>query len=404
MCLIVMLFASIGSQAQLIPPTTQPTTKPVNLSFIPVPPKVTPLAGTNFKPRIMFDYNFTPFYPRNDKWVDDGKRTEPDVNGRYMWEQAPEVAEYLLRCGFTPTLMAYNGTFNRADTWWDFEKDDWEAGVYPALNRFGVVWTNKDGTPREGNYSDPVDPRAAHAIAALAKTPWRFGATGVRANRPIFIDIEGTNSYNLNSYTTPTPEQAVQQVKNYIKMADAFRSHHKYAAGELYNYGGNLMQWYSYLSVEAWEQKIKDAPGPMEVARLRAELDAVKEFLKLEQDHAKRYNGYVALLYNWDIHAETDGESWFHSVDMNDGTVERYYPYWRNSKIATVIPTWEIYWPHNSVVGDKLRDMAGKPIPLDLWKKQIDYLVARGWHIYVWIPYNDVKPYKAHLDYLLRFK
>jgi hypothetical protein len=83
--------------------------------------------------------------------------------------------------------------------------------------------------------------------------------------------------------------------------------------------------------------------------------------------------------------------------------VNKYYPEFRDNKVMYVSPVYTVMWKDSQA--DEVKALDGQPVPLDLWKSEIDYLVSRGWHVYVWMGYTyDLKPVKPHLDYLLRFK
>ena len=395
---VLIVFVALGAAGQ---PVTQPSA-PIYPPWIPPVAQVEPLPPTARKPRVFFDYNITPIFLKNPKWVNENGR-EPDRNGRFQYERNTEAAEYMLKSGaFTPAPVVYNGTLNLSGVWWDFEKNDWEKQVRATSNRWNVPWEGADKKPRSQNYSDPMDPRAIKAVCQLWRRAYAFGAP-VKAFRPMWIDNEATKSYS----STDTTANLVKSVRAYMKAADAFREYTNQNTDlELYTYGGHFWQYRPMLSEYDAQQKLDAAATDAERAKWKAEVDAIREFITLEREHARRYSGYTLCAYNWDITAEQGGDGFFGGLNAHDVIINLHYPQWRNSKVVFVTPTWEIYWPQNGLDPAGLRAIAGKPLPIELWKKEIDYAVSRGWDLYIWIGGGemDLTPIKPHIDYLLRFR
>ena len=44
-----------------------------------------------------------------------------------------------------------------------------------------------------------------------------------------------------------------------------------------------------------------------------------------------------------------------------------------------------------------------KPVPLEMWKRQVDTAVARGWDIMIWTGYLTLDPIKPHIDYVAKW-
>lgn len=394
----VVLFVAHATAGQ---PVTRPSA-PIYPPWTPAAPTVEPVPSTAWKPRVFFDYNITPIFLKNPKWVNENWR-EPDRNGRFQHERNTEAAEYMLKSGaFIAAPIVYNGTLNQSGQWWDFEKNDWEKQVRPTSNRWLYPAVDADKRPRHQNYSDPMDPRAIKAVCQLWRRAYAFGAP-VKAFRPMWIDNEGTKTYSA----TDTAAERVKSVRAYMKAADAFREYTNQNSDlELYTYGGHFWQYGPQLSEYDAQQKFDAATTDAERAKWKAEVENIREFIVLEREHARRYSGYTLSAYNWDVLAEQGGEGFFGVLNAHDVTINLHYPQWRNNKVVFVTPTWQIYWPQNGLDPAGLRAMTGKPLPLELWKKQIDYAVSRGWEIYVWIGAGDfdLAPIKPHIDYLLRFR
>jgi hypothetical protein len=247
-----------------------------------------------------------------------------------------------------------------------------------------------------------MDPRAIKAVCQLWRRAYAFGAP-VKAFRPMWIDLEQTKSYN----TMDTTADLVKCVRAYMKAAAVFREYANQNSDlELYTYGGHFWQYRPFLSEYDAQQKLDAATTDAERAKWTAEVANVREFTALEAEHAKFYSGYTHSAYNWDIVAEQGGDGFYNSLNAADVVINRHYPQWRNNKIVFVTPTWQIYWPQNGLDPAALRAMIDKPLPIELWKKQIDYAVSRGWDIYMWVGAGDfdLTPIKPHIDYLLRFR
>jgi hypothetical protein len=395
---LVVLFVAVAAPGQ---PVTQPSA-PIYPPWIPPVAEVEPLPSTAWKPRVFFDYNLTPVFLKNPKWVNENGR-EPDRNGRFQYERNTEAAEYMLKSGaFIPAPVVYNGTLNLSGVWWDFEKDTWDPRVRATSNRWHVWWEGPDKKPRHQNYSDPMDPRAIKAVCQLWRRAYAFGAP-VKAFRPMWLDIEATKSYNATDSTA----DLVKSVRAYIKAADVFRDNANQNINlQLYTYCGNFWQYRPQLSEFDAQQKLDAATTDAERAQWKAEVQNVREFVTLEREHARRYNGYTFSCYNWDVFAEQGGDGFYNAINANDVVINLHYPQWRNNKVVFVNPSWTIHWPQNGLDPAGLRALSGKPLPIDLWKKQIDYAVSRGWDIFIWIGGGDMDltPIKPHIDYLLRFR
>jgi hypothetical protein len=393
---ILLLAAAVSAQ-----PATRPG-PPLSPPWIPPVAEVEPLPATAWKPRVFFDYNITPIFVKNPKWVNENGR-EPDRNGRFQHERNVEPAEYMLKSGaFIPAPIVYSGTLNQSGQWWDFERNDWEQNVRMTSNRWKLPTTTADGKPRHENYSDPMDPRAIRAVCQLWRRAYAFNAP-VRAFRPMWLDIESTKTYNA----TDTTAGLVKSVRAYMRAADVFREYTNQMSNlELYTYGGQFWQYRPYLSEYDAQQKLEAATTDGERAKWKAEVENIREFIVLEREHAKRYSGFTLSAYNWDLLAEQGGDGFFNVLNTGDVVINLHYPQWRHNKVAFVTPYWQIYWPQNGLDPAALRAKAGKPVPIELWKKQIDYAVSRGWDLYMYVGTGDfdLTPIKAHVDYLLRFR
>lgn len=334
-------------------------------------PQITPLSGTTFKPRIMFDYNPTLVCFANLKWKGPD---EPDANGEYQYVPNFDPHRYMLECGFEPSFIVSNGTFNRATWWWNLETKSWRP-VTKVLNRYGL-----DASAYEDNFSNPIKPEITDALVALAKNAGRFWPE-IKPFRSIWTDIEGTEIYNLFSYKQVTSTESLRVVKAWLESAIRFRSWSNLTPSmDLFTYGGHLMGYMEHLFQES-------------------DKSVLNQVIELEREHARQYSGFTGCAYNWDMPWANGGDSWTQGVDWQQRILNLYYPQFRDNKWMYITPTWQIYWDSE---GRKYHDT---PIPLELWKSQINYLATRGWNIFVWLGTTWNLPLvKKYIDYLLRFK
>ena len=396
---VIILILSFAASGQ---PVTQPS-KPILPPWIPPVAEVEPLPATAWKPRVFFDYNITPIFLQNPKWVNENWR-EPDRNGRFQHERNTEPAEYMLKSGaFIAAPIVYNGTFNLSGLWWDFQKNDWESLVRPTSNRWILPGLDADKKSRHQNYSDPIDPRAIKAVCQLWRRAYAFDAP-VKAYRPMWLDIEATKTYSA----TDTTADLVKSLRAYMKVADAFREYTNQGYElELYTYGGHFWQYRPQLDEYDAQQKLEAATTDAERTKWKAEVENIREFVALEREHAKRYSGYTQSAYNSNLVAQQGAEGFFNNLNGAEILINLHYPQWRHNKIAFVTPTWQIYGAtENGLDPAGLKARMGKPVPIELWKKEIDYAVSRGWDLYLWIGTFDfdLAPIKPHIDYLLRFR
>jgi hypothetical protein len=199
----------------------------------------------------------------------------------------------------------------------------------------------------------------------------------------MWIDVEGPG---VLTAPPTTPAAAVATARANLDTARMFREFHNLNWElELYTYSGHL--WMTY--ADLMDRDAMRARGAS-----AGDLAAAEEFASIEREHARQYSGFTGSPYNGSVSIATGGESFFASIDRLDVYCRRYYPDLYDNRVAFVCPRYV------ASAGDV---KAGDPVPIGLYKRQVDYAVADGWHIFDWDPYWDLPPVKQHVDYLLRF-
>jgi hypothetical protein len=282
----------------------------------------------------------------------------------------------MLRLGFEPSFMVYNGTANRSRLWWDAENEKFkDIKIAPGLNRHDLDWS------LEGNFCDPFEASTALGCVKLARNPWAFGAN-LPPYRAIVLDIESTSTYNQSP---SSPSQGLKVIQEWSRMFDLFRA------------GGLSCELYSYMD-----------PGFFPQWRDRWDLTSISPFERecfsrleeADQKMMRKLSGMNVSLYNWDITLENPG-LWYSGVDSVTSLIDTYYPYHSCNKFACIHPWFDVYHPHH-IQDLRNSSKAGTLMPLDRWKRQVRYLVDRGWHLYPWTP-HPVKPIKPYLDEVARY-
>jgi hypothetical protein len=282
----------------------------------------------------------------------------------------PDSYAMLMSMGARPVMTIYPATLNIARTWCD---DQWNAKPMRIGPWGGVAldWS------RAGNHTDPPNLRALAACAKLAVNPSFYGDDSPPGPRPIMIDIEGTKSINLVG-AEHTIENRRQSIRH---MIDCIRTAKEATGGkcEVWGYG-----WF-----------------PQAMYYPKDQLPIYEKTRDVEAELAKEASAVCLSLYNWDRVAETDGAQWFEDLAGVEALIDKDFLQFKHRKVVLMLPVWQVIWPEH--VKPEHAAMNGKPVPLELWKRQIDVLVKHGWDIYVWtgsVVIDDIRP---HLEYVGRF-
>ena len=320
--------------------------------------------------RVFCDSNPTPIFQPNPRYQGVDRRG-PDAAGNEPWIRQNDCYSTLLKLGARPAFVLYIGTMNRARTWCD---DQWNPKPMP-IGRYGgmgIDWS------REGNYTDPPEPRAIRACARLAMDPMFYRDDSYPAGpRPMMIDIEATKSVNLVGIQ-PTVENRRASIRHMIECIRAAKAGSQ-GKCEVWGYG--------------WIPQAMYYP--------KAELPTYEKTRDLERELANEVSGVCLSLYNWDKPVQTGGESWWEDLNSVQAIIDKDFPEFNNRKVVLVHPRWSVIWP------DKLPPeqaaMDGKAIPLALWKRQIDTLVKGGWELFIWIGPTLGDDVMEHFEYACRF-
>jgi hypothetical protein len=217
---------------------------------------------------------------------------------------------------------------------------------------------------------------ALRACTRLAMDPTLYGDFDSPGPRPIMLDIESTRSVNLHG-------------------AEFSKENFQAAAGHMLK-AIRAVKEESEGKCEVWAY----AWFPMAIYFPQDQQHNWVHVRELERTIAPELSAACVGLYNWDQCVATNGESWFDDHESVE-TWLKLYPQFKDRKVALVRPLWEVIWPQN--VKPEHRAMHGKPIPLELWKRQIDALVRTGWDLYLWMPSALVDDVRPHLEYVARF-
>lgn len=329
------------------------------LPAIPSPANIVKLTSNTL--RVAVNYNPTPIFDDRNPGFDSTGGVEPDAKGNYALLRTPDAPQYAKSLGLETYFPVYNGTENRALLWHD--GTDFRT-LKADANRWDFDWS------LEANHSDPLNPVAARAIAALAMQPDRFGAK-LDCEQPVVLDIERSAAYNG---PVDTPEQATGQIQNWTTRLQTYRGLLS-PDRELYAY---FQTGYAHLS-ESWG------------ARFTQDLAAA------DRQMMQLLSGMMLSFYNWDLSITAPG-SWYAAVDRATSDIGAYYPFHARNKWAVVTPTYQVYWGNLP----KTKGRNGELVPLDVWKRQLRYLADRGWHLGLWLP-GALKGIKGHLDEAARF-
>jgi hypothetical protein len=318
--------------------------------------------------RVFCDSNPTPIWIPNPRYQGQDRRG-PDAAGNQPWVRQVDPYSTLLSLGARPVMTLYVGTLNRAPVWCD---DQWN----PRRMRIGRYGGLALDWAKEGNYSDPPDPRAVRACAMLAMDPMFYGDDSYPGPRPIMIDIEGTKSVNLIG-AEPSLENRRASIQHMIK---AIRAAKEGSQGrcEVWGYG-----WF-----------------PQAMYYPKDQLPIYEKTRDIERELAKEVSAVCLSLYSSD-EVVADPEHWFKGLDYIQGLIDKDFPEFQARKVVLVYPRWELVWPEKAKPQHVA--MNGKPVPMEFWKRQIDALVKGGWDIYVWMGMTVVDGAEEHLQYVGRF-
>lgn len=299
------------------------------------------------KTRVMIDWNSTPVCSPNPKWIDDGKQTDPDINGNYHWIRHSEATLYAANSlGFEKTFMVYDGTLNRAPTWCNPDLT-LKPLTYDSQRRLYNI-----DQAAEGSFYNPPQELQVKMCAALSNIENPFPLDGCKTPRhvPVIFDLENPSVVVDGGSSRP---ESVRNMTNALRWAKSLK-----ADSAVMAYG-----WPSHKNT----QEAFDSGG--------------------WQAFADATDYLCGGVYMWDV-PTANPNAWFDEIDMQTKLYDRFYKH--IPRIAVLCPLYQIYFPHNDAPW--VVAFNNKPIDLGVWKKMLTYLVDRDYHIYVWLgntPLND---------------
>ena len=319
--------------------------------------------------RVFCDSNPTPVFMPNYRHKGTNKNLR-DAEGNRPWVRNFDSYETLRGLGCRLVVPMYESTLNYAFTWAD------DAGNPRPMPVGGWGGMRVDWSRSRDNV-DPPNPVAIRAVTKLAVDPTFYGDHDGPGPRPVMLDIENTKSVNLRGLA-PTKENRRAMVRHMINAVRAAREESK-GGCEVWGYG-----WF-----------------PLRVYYRPEDLPLLKDTEDLERELAGELGAICLHLYNWDACVESGGESWFNDFKGVTDYIHSDWPQFKDRKVCLVCPVWQVIWPDK--MKPELVALNGKPLPLALWKRQIDALVKAGWDIYLWTGPTLVDDIKPHLEYAARF-
>ncbi len=258
------------------------------------------------------------------------------------WVQNYPCDAYAASLGFERAFMVYDGTLNRATRW---ANDD--LTLRPA----------NDLRPDEGNHSSPPDDFAVKACAKLAMQADHYVA-GTPRSRPIMFDLEG------GMWSEWDAKSALTVAQHFATMTKAIRTARDAANGHL------------HAGAFGWPNQIDYLP------------DATAEMREWAIT-----TSYVAPCF-YTVPSLIPDAAWFDEVETRTSYIDRLFPHL--PRIAVLCPTYQVWWK------DSYPDLApldGKPVPSGLWKKQLKFVIDRGYDVMLWAGPTPLTP---DISYLYR--
>lgn len=360
-----------------LPPSTGPATLPIPPpSTLPVADNLKPLVPPTTLPsagiapgkvvRVFCESNPTPILGPNPDWTGGlnpatGQRdrsipvTDPD--GRPLWIRVNRATQYLADLGCRQAFFVYDGTLNRSSIWSDAQGN--------------LLAANAPGTSPDTVKSMPPTEASVRACARLAQRCNRYGDAGT-SFRPMIFDLENARM----GYDPAAPLAARRQV-----LSDWIQTL-KWARAQTVN----TVPLYAYYA-------------PPFSAAYEGDVEMTADVADLYDQMRRQLSGVVVSCVNGDPETNTDGESWFEHVRHLDTLIERQCPEFRRAKIAIVNPLWHVDNPASELWAPKAARNR-QPLPIELWRRQLRYLVDHDWDVLVWVAdVNPAEPVREHLEY-----
>lgn len=291
-------------------------------------------------PRIYQDTNLTPISMPNPDFVEGG--TKPKWIPQFpLWSQ-------LRKLGFEDSFMLYDGTLNRAPVWCN---DDFTFKKADALD-----WD------RQGNFAMPPQERAVQMCMQLNNQAGVYQAN-TKAYNPIVFDLENASvNYTDSPFASLSDPLGREKIENLTKAVQYAKNFSRWAISPPVGHYQYPMPLNNHLTNRQTEQWF--------IASGLRDLCDVLDFVC-----PSYYN------VNWHHWSLGSPNSWFDAVDLQT----KFYDRWCSHlpRMATVTPTFSVYWPEQEQYKKYLPD-ADKAVPLATWRKQLRYLAERDYDIFLW--------------------
>lgn len=270
--------------------------------------------------------------------------------------------DYLVNLGCRETFGLYQGTINRALCW---ATDDGTPRDLPRVEGEdrpdGVEWS------RQRDNTNPLNLAAVKACALLTREEnvgkyWPSSPSD--PNMPMWFDIEHTKESDGVFY--PNIDADIDARKQL-----ALRMREAVVKAKTTNWKSPVW-WYP-------------AP-PMPVVNVLWSEDRInryREWPEIMKPFSDVIDAACVSAYN----DYPDSKMWYTHVDFMTRTLDEFYPHMQ--RIADVQPVF----PHTLT-----------PIPLKTWKRQLSYLVDRGYDLFAWTGWTPpITGVKANLYVLKSF-
>jgi hypothetical protein len=308
--------------------------------------------------RFYYEENLTPILQPNPRWKPDG--TTPTIP---QWVRTDDFHDNVVKLGYNQLFMVYDGTLNRALLW------DGQSGPPSGVK---LDWSNPN---LSGNFSHPPTKEAVQACAKLSMTPSTFQGTA-KPYCPMIFDIEGGDDvfYNTMYYGG---RRGVDQLKTSAQnMLNAIRYIREIN-------GNSPIYWYGLV------------PPPFDFqVNNQDTANIYYQMLDLITPVANELTGADCCFYFWNAPA-VNPDYLITQIKQTSGLIRKYYPNLYNNRIATICPAYQIYWNDQT-----LAKLNNTPVPWNIWKKFVDFLVDDGWDIHLWAAGLIYDQYHYHAEYI----
>jgi hypothetical protein len=360
------------------------------------------------RPRIYQDINLTPIKQPNPLWVGrDGKKqwegsTDPEdmPNGTPKWIQDFLQFDAMKSLGFEEMFMLYDGTLNRAPVWCN-DKPNPAAEINPATGKpydptaskwiFELRKKEEIDWNRQGNFSAPPQEKQIQMCMHLNHTGPVYNPKAKPYN-PIIFDLENPSvDYQNSMFDKPPRKPRVELAWDntgamWLREQDdpayqkEVRESGKWEIENIVNsvqYARNWHRWASMPPIGHYQ-----FPWPLNNFQTNRQTDDWYIHSGL-RDLCEIIDFCAPSFYNinWNHWSLGNPSTWYDVVDLCTTLYDRRCSHL--PRVAVITPTYSVFWPEQEQYKKYLPD-ADKAMPLEVWKRQVNYLVERDYDIMIW--------------------